>query len=176
MGACIVIWGSYLVYQLQRNPPTDREQRGRASLEWYQEMEAERARAKEDFWRDFHPEALDMIKNLEKAMEALKNVTAITPEQLDGLLEEKPDAVILDIRSPEEFAAGHIPGAKNREFGGADFKESLQEIDKAVPWIVYDDSGGYEAGVFKSIVESGAFDLHRLEGGFQAWRTAESPR
>lgn len=170
MGACIVIWSSYLVYQFQRDRAADREQRGRASLEWYWEMEAEKARERNDFWRDFHPDALDTIENLEKAMAALNSVTGIPPGKLTEFLEANPGAVILDIRSPEQFADACIPGATNRDWNREDFKDSLRDIDKSAPWVVYDQSGEYENGVFKSIVEAGAFDLYRLEGGFQEFQ------
>jgi predicted sulfurtransferase len=45
----------------------------------------------------------------------------LCPEEFRHMLREKPDAVLLDVRTPEEFAQGALPGAQNMDFLGVQY-------------------------------------------------------
>ncbi|MDO4792108.1 MAG: rhodanese-like domain-containing protein [Buchananella hordeovulneris] len=50
-------------------------------------------------------------------------------------------AVIIDVRTPEEYAAGHLQGAINIDVSGADFATKIAELDPAGSYVVYCRSG-----------------------------------
>jgi rhodanese-related sulfurtransferase len=59
------------------------------------------------------------------------NVIHINAQQAQKLISDKK-VVVLDIRTPEEFAAGHIAGATNINFRAADFENAFRQSQHAV--------------------------------------------
>ncbi len=91
---------------------------------------------------------------------------------LDG---PPPGAVILDVRTRQEFADGHVPGAINvphREIG-----EHLGELAayRDAPVIVYCESGGRAARAEADLLAAGFADVRHLEGDMRGWRSAARP-
>ena len=72
--------------------------------------------------------------------------------------------VVIDVRTPAEYTAGHIAGARNIDVEAADFGSRIASLDKAAPYLVYCHSGrrsGLAASQmasagFKDIVDGGA--------------------
>ena len=84
---------------------------------------------------------------------------------------------IIDVRTKEEFDAGHIKGALNFDYYSDDFEEQVEEQlkDKNKPYIVYCRSGMrslYSADILKDI---GYTDITNMKGGFLAWQNAGKP-
>jgi 3-mercaptopyruvate sulfurtransferase SseA len=52
-----------------------------------------------------------------------------------------PGLVVLDVRTPEEFAAGHIAGASNVDLNSATFATAVAKLDPKLPYFVYCHSG-----------------------------------
>ena len=77
--------------------------------------------------------------------------------------------VVLDVRTPQEFAEGHIEGAKNIDFTGSEFEKGLQGLDRKVTYLVHCKSGG-RSGRSKAVFEKLGFEkiLH-LSNGFGEW-------
>lgn len=75
-----------------------------------------------------------------------------------------PDAVILDVRTPEEYASGHLDGAINLDVNDPRFWIELEELDSEADYIVYCQSGNRsEAAVER--MESVGFDSIQDAGG-----------
>ncbi len=82
---------------------------------------------------------------------------------------------LVDVRTPEEFAEGHIKGAKNINVFNQDFvEEASTELDKSRPVAVYCRSGKRSADAAQKLTEKG-FQVTNLEGGILAWEAAEQP-
>lgn len=80
---------------------------------------------------------------------------------------------ILDVRAPDEWKCGHIPGAKH--FFVPDVRENLDKFDKAKPLAVYCDSG-YRASLTASILKQEGFTkVYNVPGSWQAWKKAGYP-
>jgi rhodanese-related sulfurtransferase len=104
------------------------------------------------------------------APEAAQNVN---PEQASKLIAEKKDLVVLDVRTPEEFAGGHIAGAKNLDLYAKDFAEQLKALDKSKEYLVHCAAGPRSNRVVKMM---GDFSkVYQLEGGMHAWQAAGQP-
>ncbi|HOB12909.1 MAG TPA: rhodanese-like domain-containing protein [Novosphingobium sp.] len=93
----------------------------------------------------------------------------LTARQLDGLLQQGR-ALVVDVREPDEFAAGHIPGAINMPLSG--FRPS-QLPDPGDKMLVLNCAAGRRSAMAldKCGVAQAAVDTH-LAGGFGAWRAA----
>ena len=79
---------------------------------------------------------------------------------------------ILDVRSPDEWEKGHIPGAKHIFL--PEVPEKSSELSKKKPVAVYCDSG-YRASLAASILKNEGFEVHNVPGSWQAWLNAKYP-
>lgn len=85
--------------------------------------------------------------------------------------------VVIDVRTPEEYAASHINGAVNYDYYSDDFEDNLEEnlTDKSKPYIVYCRSGKRSLYSAQIMEELGYKDVTNLDGGFLAWESAGKP-
>ena len=86
--------------------------------------------------------------------------------------EPPADLVILDIRTPEEFAAGHIAGAINIDYYASDFEARLGDLDLDVPYVMYCNSGNRSGNALPLMDSIGFSEVYELDGGIQAWFNA----
>lgn len=80
------------------------------------------------------------------------------------------DLQVLDVRSPDEWKNGHIPGAKHIFL--PEVEKKSKELSKEKPVAVYCNSG-YRASLAASILNSQGFDVHNVPGSWQAWLSAK---
>ena len=85
------------------------------------------------------------------------------------------DLVILDIRTPEEFSAGHLAGAINIDYYAADFEAQLSGLDLNVPYVMYCNSGNRSSNALPLMDSIGFEEVYELDGGIQAWYSAGNP-
>jgi phage shock protein E len=95
-------------------------------------------------------------------------------EQFDKL-RQNTNAVVLDVRTPKEFAAGHIPGATNIDWNGADFATRAAALDKSKTYLVHCAVGGRSAKASDKMTALQFTNVHNLEGGMKAWEKAGKP-
>ena len=103
---------------------------------------------------------------------SVKNVEA---EQAAKLLKENKKIVVLDVRTPEEFAAGHIAGATNLDFHNPDFEKKLSVLDKSKSYLVHCAAGGRSAKTRELMKKQQFQSIYHLEGGLKAWEKAGNP-
>jgi rhodanese-related sulfurtransferase len=85
------------------------------------------------------------------------------------------DLVILDIRTPEEFSAGHLAGAINIDYYAADFEAQLSGLDLNVPYVMYCNSGNRSSNALPLMDSIGFEEVYELDGGIQAWYSGGYP-
>ena len=78
--------------------------------------------------------------------------------------------VILDVRTPKEYAEGHINGSINMNYFDKDFKNQLGKLDKAKPVYVYCHSGGRSSKAMNIMKNQGFKTIYNLTGGYAAWK------
>jgi rhodanese-related sulfurtransferase len=91
------------------------------------------------------------------------------------LLMSRNKALVLDVRDPEEFAAGHIQGAKNIPL--AELESRLKEIEKFKdkPILVHCQRGMRAKRACRLLKEQQFSQLHNLQGGLDTWIEAKMP-
>jgi rhodanese-related sulfurtransferase len=86
----------------------------------------------------------------EKRIETRK----LTPTQLDGLIKkDSSDITVVDVRDPQEFNAGHIPGAIN--IPSEVFAAKSGVLDKGKKIVVYCNSGGRSYNSYRKLMKLG---------------------
>ncbi|GAB2798219.1 rhodanese-like domain-containing protein [Hymenobacter metallilatus] len=108
---------------------------------------------------------LAMLNFFQGATPAYKN---LTPAQFSAALRQ-PGAVLLDVRRPDEFAGGHLPGAVNIDVTAPDFAQRVAALDKTKPTYVYCRSGARSANAAGQLTKSGFAHVSNLLGGVLDW-------
>lgn len=97
---------------------------------------------------------------------------------LDRVAADDRDLVVLDVRAPEEFAAGHVPGAVNIPYDQVAAR--LAEVPKDKDLVLYCRSGRRVAIAAEVLAQNGYTRLQHLEGDMPAWlaqgRATETPK
>jgi rhodanese-related sulfurtransferase len=93
----------------------------------------------------------------------------------DGSKEGKAKVVILDVRTADEFKAGHLKGAVNVDFMGKEFEKGVGGIDKDAVVVVHCQAGGRSARSLPKLKALGFKNLVHLDGGFGGWEGAGLP-
>jgi len=101
-------------------------------------------------------------------------IEKITTQQAFELTEENKnneDFVIIDVRTPEEFASEHLPNAININFSSPTFRDELNKRDKNKTYLIYCRSGNRSAqalAVMKELDFKKVYDA----GGISEWINA----
>jgi phage shock protein E len=77
--------------------------------------------------------------------------------------------VILDVRTPGEFAEGYIEGAQNIDFQSGNFENEIAALDKNVTYAVYCRSGNRSGQAAKIMHDAGFHEVYNLDGGVIDW-------
>jgi phage shock protein E len=105
---------------------------------------------------------------------AKTSVTHANAKQAAGLVAEKK-VTVLDIRTPREFAAGHIPGATNIDSYASDFAQKLDALDRTKSYLVHCASGGRSIRSLEQFRKLGFKSIIHLDSGFKGWEKAGNP-
>jgi rhodanese-related sulfurtransferase len=90
-------------------------------------------------------------------------------------LAEDNNAVILDVRTPEEYSEGIIPYAINIDiYKGQGFIYAVQELDASKNYYVYCKAGGRSQQACSIMNELGFKNTYNLMGGFMNWEGEKS--
>ena len=97
-----------------------------------------------------------------------------TPLQVTQMI-NRGKTTVVDVRSAEEFAAGHLRDAKNIPL--ADLSGRIGELDKAKSRtvVVVCQSGARSDKAARQLSAAGFTDVYSLEGGLAAWQAANLP-
>jgi len=112
----------------------------------------------------------------EVASDPAEGIGTVSPQDAATLADNPPaDLVVLDVRTPEEFAEGHLDGALLVDFYDADFTAQLAALDPDVPYLVYCRSGNRSGQTLAIMNELGFESAVDVDGGIVAWADAGLP-
>ncbi len=98
-------------------------------------------------------------------------VTSVTPSDAVAVLAE-PGVAVLDVRTPAEFATGHLEGAVNVDIEGGAFEQQVADLPKDATYVVYCRSGNRSGVATKQLADLGFTDVYDVQGGIVAWQSA----
>ena len=98
-----------------------------------------------------------------------KNVSA---EEFKDLNTGRADAILLDVRTPDEVAQGVIKNAANIDFYDGSFMTALDKLDKSKPVLIYCRSGRRSGVAMSKMSELGFTEIYNLQGGIIEWANA----
>ena len=91
----------------------------------------------------------------------------VTAEEMETLIKME-NTQLIDVRTQEEFAKGHIEGAQNIVFDD-DFEAKLTQLDKNKPIAVYCRTGKRSADCAEFLEKAGFTKIYDLDGGITQW-------
>ncbi len=100
-----------------------------------------------------------------------KRVRNVGVAEFEQLRADKKN-VVLEVRTSQEFAAGHIPGAINLDVNSAEFEQKAAALDKSRSYLVHCAAGVRSARACDKMSKLDFSKLYNLEGGFKAWEKA----
>ena len=117
-----------------------------------------------------------MDKRVEKGMKkegqkknSVAGVKLISPIEFKNKVDSE-GYVLVDIRTPKEYQAGHIKGAINIDFYASDFKEEVSQLDKDKKYLYYCRSG-HRSAQAEVLAKTFSFpEVYELDGGINAWQ------
>lgn len=96
----------------------------------------------------------------------------LSATQFESKAKELPSALIIDVRTPGEFAKGRIEKAINIDINNYGFESEITKLDKTKPIFVYCLSGSRSAYAAKKMKSIGFVEIYDLDGGMIQWRRA----
>ena len=102
-------------------------------------------------------------------------VQEISILKLDSLQAALPAAILIDVRSDEEWAAGHLAGASYVSFDWDHRLDSLKALPENRPALVYCEAGGRSGVITEELRILGHPYIVDLIGGMEAWSENERP-
>lgn len=109
---------------------------------------------------------LDFIKNIFKPKE--KGYKDLNTNDFKAAIKTK--AIIVDVRTPNEYNSGKIAKAKNINVASFDFMNEAKKLDTSKEVLVYCRSGARSARAAKMLVQLGFTNVSNLSGGVMAWQ------
>jgi thioredoxin len=98
-----------------------------------------------------------------------KNTQEIAPKIFSEKLAATPNAQIIDVRTPQEFKAGHIDNAINIDWLGENFDANAQKLDKTKPVFIYCKTNNRSAKAAEKLKELGFTTIYNMQGGLLRW-------
>lgn len=99
----------------------------------------------------------------------------VSPASAIRLMNNNSEALVIDIRTINEFDGGHIKGAKNMPL--SDLTKTVADVTalKDKPVLIYCNSGNTAGRAIKILQNAGFAKISNLEGGIAAWKEANMP-
>jgi len=102
----------------------------------------------------------------------------VTVQQAQALIQQRAgqkDFVVLDVRTPQEFAGGHLAGALNINFLASDFAAHANALDRGKTYLVYCHSGNRSVRAVQAMVQLRFRSVYNMLGGIIAWESKDFP-
>jgi len=100
---------------------------------------------------------------------------ALSPAAFEEAIRDDADAVVLDVRTPREYAGGFIARAQNLDFNNSNFTAAVEELDKNKTYYVYCLVGARSGEAAAYMRSHGFTAVYELKGGTTAWQQSNLP-
>ncbi len=104
-----------------------------------------------------------------------QTIKKLDPQNFEKQLKESKDPILVDVRTPGEYAQGHLANAVLIDIYSDDFKSRVGKLDKSKPVFVYCKAGSRSGSAVGVFTEMGFKEIYDLSGGITAWQRASKP-
>jgi thioredoxin 1 len=104
-----------------------------------------------------------------------QTVRKLDPQNFNKKLSESKAPILVDVRTPGEFAQGHLANAILIDIKSDDFKSRVAKLDKTKPVFVYCKAGSRSSSAVEVFTDLGFKEIYDLSGGINAWQSANMP-
>lgn len=101
---------------------------------------------------------------------AIAQFSSLKAEAASKLLARDPTILVLDIRTPDEFNQGHIPGALNVDYKASNFISELEKLDRNSTYLMHCRSGRRSANSLDSFHQLGFRHIIHMDDGILGWK------
>jgi len=102
-----------------------------------------------------------------KTATSVGNIKHVNAQAFKKAMDAKT-GIVIDVRTPGEFAQGHIKGSKNIDAMNGNFAREFSKLDKKIPVLIYCKSGGRSSRAANKLKRMG-FSVYNMQGGFMGW-------
>lgn len=106
--------------------------------------------------------------------DANEEIKVVSQEEMQTYINME-DIQIIDVRTPNEYKAGHIAAAQNINFLSPTFEQDILKLDKNKPVLVYCQMGGRSAKCAKKMKALGFTKILDYKGGYSEWKSLKLP-
>lgn len=112
---------------------------------------------------------------LSVSMVAAQSVTQMNSSEVNQLLKKNAKIVILDVRTADEYGAGHLKGAKNMDVRQPDFYSRVDKLDKTAVYLVYCRTNHRSGMAVEYMTQHGFSHIYQMTDGYTGWNTNQLP-
>lgn len=103
------------------------------------------------------------------------SATVVSVETFEKMSKKKKKTVILDVRTPEEVAEGHLAEAKNIDVQDELFQQNIEQLNKNKTYLLYCRSGKRTAVAGAKMKAAGFKKVYMMDGGITSWKEKGKP-
>ncbi len=104
-----------------------------------------------------------------------QNGKKLDPQNFEKQLKESKDPILVDVRTPGEYAQGHLANSVLIDINSDDFRSRISKLDKTKPVFVYCKAGSRSSSAVGVFEDLGFKEIYDLSGGIIAWQKANKP-
>ncbi len=119
--------------------------------------------------------ANEVVNETVSAEQKIVNITAAEALALIQANKGNPDFIIIDVRTPEEYTAGHIESAVLVNYNSADFQKEISQFDKEKTYLIYCRTGNRSSGARDIMKGLGFQEIYHMDGGITEWQAQGYP-
>lgn len=109
------------------------------------------------------------------ATQTIKDVSVKEAYDLMGKNKDNQSFIIIDVRTPQEFASEYIESAVNIDYYSEEFQNELNELDKEKTYLIYCLSGNRSGRALAIMKELGFREVYNMLGGIIQWKVEGYP-
>lgn len=102
-------------------------------------------------------------------------INSLNPKQFSSKMIATKNLTLVDVRTTEEYAKGHLKGAVNIDWNGGTFESTFSGYDKSKNYFVYCRSGHRSGLAARWMREHGFKNVFELDGGITSWQSDGMP-
>lgn len=109
---------------------------------------------------------------------AASKATEVSVDRAKAVMEQSaknPGLVILDVRTPQEFSAGHLRGAVNVDIAAPDFVARLKALDRSKNYLVYCRTGNRSQKAIAAMAQLDFKKVLHMYEGIVGWQKKKYP-